>query len=176
MFDGQAHGWPLWAYLCLAASMPVLALLARWELHVERRGRPPLIPPHVLRRPSFSAGTLVGLVYFASFTSIFFTLSVVWQEGFGHGALLTGLISSPFAIGAIITSMNSDRATARLGRRVLTVGVGTVALGIGALILVVHVTGPEPSGWYLSRYIDSHGRSSCRSRAAVPAAGAGHLD
>ena len=42
---------------------------------------------------------ILALVYFAAFTSIFFTISIFWQAGLGHTALESGLVSIPFAIG-----------------------------------------------------------------------------
>ncbi|MGO9958100.1 MAG: MFS transporter [Solirubrobacteraceae bacterium] len=149
LIAAQTHGWNLPSFLSIAACAPVLAGLAAWELHVERAGRSPLVPPRIVRRPSFSAGTLFGLVYFASFTSIFFVISVVWQDGFGHSALMTGLLSVPFALGSILGAANSRTLTDRLGRRILTVGCSSVAVGIALLIVVVHLAGPAPSGWYL---------------------------
>ncbi len=149
LINGQAHGWPLWSFACLAASVAMLTILAVWELRVERTGRTPLIPPRIIRRRSFSAGTIFGLIYFASFTSIFFTLSVVWQEGLGHSALATGLLCTPYALGSIITAGRSHQITARLGRRVLTAGCVTVAVGTAALIMVVHLGSPDPNGWSL---------------------------
>jgi EmrB/QacA subfamily drug resistance transporter len=149
LIDAQTHGWSLPSFVSIAAAAPVLVGLAAWELRMERAGRTPLIPPRIVRRPAFSAGTVFGLIYFASFTSIFFVLSVVWQDGFGHSALMTGLLSVPFALGAILGASNSRKLTDRLGRRILTVGCGTVAVGIASLIVVVHLAGLEPNGLYL---------------------------
>jgi len=71
------------------------------------------------------------------------------QEGYGHSALATGLLSAPFALGSIAGASNSHRLTERLGRRVLSAGAGLVALGIGSLIVAVHLAAPQPSGAYL---------------------------
>ena len=65
------------------------------------------------------AASILALVYFAAFTSIFFTISLLWQAGLGHTALESGLVSIPFAIGSIIGASQSDRLAQRLGRRVL---------------------------------------------------------
>jgi hypothetical protein len=149
LIEGQADGWPAWAFICLAVSVPLLVLLAWRELRVERAGRVALIPPRVVRHASFSAGAIFALVYFAAFTSIFFTLSVVWQVGFGHGALSAGAITSPFAFGAIVTARRSDAVAARLGRLTISIGCAVVALGIAGVLAVFQWAGPEPSGWWL---------------------------
>jgi EmrB/QacA subfamily drug resistance transporter len=148
LIEGQMLGWPLWTYCCFAAAVPMLAALWLWENRVEKRGRTPLFPPRVIKRPVFAAGAAFGLVYFAAFTSIFFILAVTWQDGFGHGALISGLVISPFACGAIVSSRQSHKITARLGRRVLILGCSAVAIGLGGVILAFHLAG-EPNGWYL---------------------------
>jgi hypothetical protein len=107
-----------------------------------------LISPRVVRQPAFATGAVFALAYFASFTSIFFSLAVTWQEGFGHGALASGLVVSPFAAGAIVTARKSSVIASRLGRWTLILGCGAVAAGLVSLLLVFHFGG-SPSGWYL---------------------------
>ena len=148
LIEGQTYGWPLWTYGCLAASVLLLAGMWRWESRIERAGRTPLISPRVVRQPAFATGAVFALAYFASFTSIFFSLAVTWQEGFGHGALASGLVVSPFAAGAIVTARKSSAIAQRLGRWTLILGGGTVATGLVCLLLVFHFSG-APSGWYL---------------------------
>jgi EmrB/QacA subfamily drug resistance transporter len=148
LIEGQTAGWPAWTYACFAAAVPMLACLALWEVRVERAGRVPLIPPRVVRRPAFSTGGLFALLYFASFTSIFFSLAVTWQDGFSHSALATGLVVSPFALGAIITARRSHAVARRLGNGVLILGTAVVCASLIALLVVFHVSG-QPSPWYL---------------------------
>jgi EmrB/QacA subfamily drug resistance transporter len=149
MIEGQSSGWPAWTYACFAAAVPLLATLAIWEVRVERAGRVALIPPRVVRRPAFATGALFALLYFASFTSIFFSLAVTWQDGFAHSALATGLVVSPFALGAIITARKSHAVTVRLGNGALVLGTAVVGASLVALLVVFHVTG-QPSPWYLA--------------------------
>jgi MFS family permease len=148
LIEGQTSGWPAWTYGCFAAAVPLLAGLWLWERRAERAGRTPLIPPRVVRRPVFATGAVFALLYFASFTSIFFSLAVTWQEGFGHGALASGLVVSPFALGAIVTARRSHAIAVHLGRWILVLGAAMVTTGLTALLVVFHITG-QPSGWYL---------------------------
>jgi EmrB/QacA subfamily drug resistance transporter len=148
LIEGRSLGWPIWSYLCFAAAAPVLIGLAIWEKRVEARGARPLIPPRVVYRQTFARGATFALLYFASFTSIFFTLAVVWQDGFRHSALASGLVVTPFAIGAMITARHSARIAARLGRRILPLGCLGVTAGLIALLAVFHAS-QQPSAWYL---------------------------
>ena len=125
--------------------MLLLVALGWWLVRLERRGGDPLIPPHLVRDRAFAAGTVLALVYFAGFTSVFFTLSILWQVGLGHSALSAGLVTLPFPAGSLITAALSDRFSARLGRTVLVIGCSMVAAGLLALLLVLEATGPDPA-------------------------------
>jgi EmrB/QacA subfamily drug resistance transporter len=150
LIQGQDEGWPLWTYLSIAGGIVLLVLFALWELWVAKRGRTPLVPPHLFSHLQFTGGAILALVYFAAFTSIFFTISLFWQLGLGHTALESGLVSIPFAIGSIVGASQSNRLSERLGRTVLIIGTGMVALGLIALWLVVLlVPSPDLTNWDL---------------------------
>jgi hypothetical protein len=55
-------------------------------------------------------GQALALLYFAGFTSLFFTLSILWQQGLGRSALETGLLVLPFAVASLGTASNSYRS------------------------------------------------------------------
>jgi EmrB/QacA subfamily drug resistance transporter len=149
LVEGQQVGWPAWCWACFGGCAVAIAALAAWEVSAGRRGGDPLLKPALLRQMSFSAGAIFAVVYFAGFASVFFTLSILWQEGLGHSALITGLVIAPFSLGSLIAAARSDRLSARLGRMVLVTGCVLVIAGLGFAVLVVHLTAPEVSGWYL---------------------------
>ncbi|MGX5681371.1 MFS transporter [Schumannella luteola] len=140
LIQGQDEGWPLWTYLSLAGGVLLLVAFAFWERRLAARGVEPLVPPHLFSHPAFTGGTVLALVFFAAFTSIFFTISILWQAGLGHTALESGLVSVPFAIGNIIGASQSDRLAQRLGRRVLVIGNGLLSIGLIALFLILLLT------------------------------------
>lgn len=150
LIDGQDQGWPFWTYLSLAGGVILLVLFALWEIAYTKRGNSPLVPPRLFAHPSFTGGVVLALVYFAAFTSIFFTISLFWQAGLGHSALESGLVSIPFAIGSIFGASQSNRLAARLGRRVLVIGVGMVAVGLIALwIILATIPAAQLTSWQL---------------------------
>ncbi len=150
LIQGQQEGWPLWTYLSIAGGIVLIVLFALWELSVDRRHKEPLVPPHLFSHPSFTGGVILALVYFAAFTSIFFTISLLWQAGLGHTALESGLVSIPFAIGSIIGASQSNRLSEKLGRTVLILGTGLVAVGLIALWLVLLLIKPDDlTNWAL---------------------------
>jgi len=150
LIQGQQDGWPLWTYLSIGGGVVLIVLFALWELSVARRGSEPLVPPHLFSHPSFTGGVILALVYFAAFTSIFFSISLLWQSGLGHSALESGFVAIPFAIGSIVGSSQSNRISQRLGRTVLIIGTGMVAVGLIALWLVLLRVKPEDlTNWAL---------------------------
>ncbi|KQW08121.1 MFS transporter [Leifsonia sp. Root4] len=150
LIEGQDLGWPLWTYLTLAAGAVLILLFALWELRLARLGRSPLVPPRLFSHPAFSGGVILALVYFASFTGIFFTISLLWQAGLGHTALEAGLVSLPFAIGSIIGAAQSDRLSRLLGRTVLVMGTALVSIGLVWVWLVLLLTpAAELNSWLL---------------------------
>ena len=151
LIQGQQDGWPLWTWLSLAGGVVLLVLFALWELGVVRRGRTtPLVPPHLFSHPAFSGGVLLALVYFAAFTSIFFSISLYWQTGLQNTALESGFVSIPFAIGSIVGAAQSNRLATRLGRSVLILGTALVSVGLIATWLLVWRISPlDITNWDL---------------------------
>ncbi|WP_375400511.1 MFS transporter [uncultured Amnibacterium sp.] len=139
LIEGQDQSWPAWTFVTLIAGVAFLVAFAIWERSVARRQGSPLVPPHLYSHAAFTGGTILALVYFAAFTSIFFTLSLLWQAGLGHSALETGLLSLPFAIGSILGASQSSRLAAMIGRRVLIIGTACVSLGLIGLWLVLQL-------------------------------------
>jgi EmrB/QacA subfamily drug resistance transporter len=149
LIEGQPDGWPTWTYVSLGASVPVLALLAAWEVRTDRRGGDALLKPGLLARSSFTAGAVFAIIYFAGFTSVFFTLSILWQIGLGRSALASGLVTTPFALGSLIGAANSARLSARLGRMILVTGCLLVGAGLAGTAGLLYLTAPHPGGWEL---------------------------
>jgi EmrB/QacA subfamily drug resistance transporter len=149
LVEGQQDGWPVWTWLCFGGSAVVLALLAVWEGRADRRGGDPLLKPGLLRQTSFSAGAVFAIAFFGGFSSIFFTLSILWQEGLGHSALMTGVVIAPYSVGTLAAAANSHRLSARLGRYVLVLGCSLLLAGLLLVILVIHLTSPAVNGWDL---------------------------
>ncbi|MBY6411485.1 MFS transporter [Rhodococcus sp. BP-252] len=150
LIEGQDQGWPTWTYVSLVGGVVLIAVFGAWEVSYTKRGLNPLVPPKLFTHPAFTGGTILALVYFAAFTSIFFTLSLLWQTGLGNSALASGIVTVPFAIGSIIASSQSNKLTQRLGRGVLLLGTSFVAVALIWLwILLATVNAADLSGWML---------------------------
>lgn len=150
LVEGQDDGWPAWTWICFGGCLAVFALLAAWELQADKRGGDPLLKPGLLRQTSFSAGAVFAIAFFGGFSSVFFTLSILWQEGLAHSALVTGVVIAPYSVGTLIAAANSDKLSARLGRLVLVLGCSLLVIGLGLVVLVIHLTTPAVNGWDLA--------------------------
>src|SRR5690606_9253619 len=107
------------------------------------RGCSPLVDLRLLRIRSYAFGSLLGLLYFAGFTSIFFVLALYYQRGLDYSALQAGLAITPFAVGSAAASAYSGRIVHRMGRTLVVIGISGALLGLVAVDLVLR-THPGP--------------------------------
>ncbi|MEN9966772.1 MAG: hypothetical protein RL036_5 [Actinomycetota bacterium] len=150
LIQGQQDGWHAWTWWTMAAGIGGLAIFAGWQVLFTKRGGSALVPPRLFHHASFTFGVILALVYFAAFTSIFFTLSILWQGGLGHTALESGLLTIPFAIGTAVISSQSTKWAAKIGRSVLVIGAAMVALGLGfTWYLLANVAVADLNSWML---------------------------
>lgn len=149
LITGEDKGWPAWTYGSIVLSLVLFVLFGLWELHVSRAGGTPLVPPHLFAYRSFTGGVLLAMVYFAAFTSIFFTLSLLWQAGLEHSALQSGLLVMPFAVGSILGASQSDKLANRYGRLALNIGLALVTIGLFVVFLILAYVDPvDLNRWY----------------------------
>lgn len=149
LIEGQDQGWPAWTIISLVVGVLLMVAFGWWERRVVAAGRVPLVPPSLFANVQFTAGAVLALVYFASFTSIFFCIALLWQSGLGHSALESGIVTIPFAIGNIIGASQSDRLATRLGRTVLLVGTAMVIVGLAAVWTILKtVEAADLTNWW----------------------------
>jgi MFS family permease len=147
---GRDQGWPLWAWLSLAASLPVLALTVAWERRLARRGGEPLLDLPLFADRVFSAGLVVnfGLVFF--FGSFMFVLTLLLQAGLGQPPLRAGIEALPLAASFTTMSILSPRLAARLGSRAIPLGAALTTAGTIVLALTGARYGGHLTGWDLA--------------------------
>jgi EmrB/QacA subfamily drug resistance transporter len=129
--DQQWHGDAKW--LLVPAALLVLAAFLAWERH----HRLPLLDLSLFRLRSYALGSLIALLYFAGFTSIFFIFTLYLQNGLHYSALLAGLAITPFALGSAAGSTVGGRMVSRFGRSLIAAGLILVAVGLAATFLTV---------------------------------------
>lgn len=151
LVEGRVSGWPAWSWLMLSLALPVGAILMAWEIRLYHRDGEPVIQVGLLRaHRSFGMGQALAVLYFAGFTSLFFTLSIVWQQGLGHSALATGLLVLPFALGSLLTASTSYRFSRRFGRKAVLGGICGMLAGQALMLLVLRLAGAGVDVWELA--------------------------
>jgi len=132
----EQPGAVAWVALWVGSAASGVAFV-RWERRRSRAGREALVDLSLFRESRYRNGVLVGLVYFAGFTTIFFVLSIYLQDGLGMSPLQAGLVQTPFAVGGAVTPVLAGRAVSRIGRRLVVGGLVAVAAGLLGVLAVV---------------------------------------
>ena len=124
--------------LLLLAVPPLLWSFVRWERTVSRTGGQPLLDVELLRGlPGYASGLGVGTLYFTGFTGIFLVLSVFLQDGRDLSPLQTGLLLTPFALGAAATAPAAGRLVSRIHRRLTVIALLVMMTGVLVVALLV---------------------------------------
>jgi EmrB/QacA subfamily drug resistance transporter len=132
VWGGREYPWG--STQVVGALLAAVALLAVFGL-VERQVREPILPFALLRNSTVSASVAcAGLVAMAMFGTIAFVPLFV-QGVIGTSATSSGIVLTPFMLGAVTTSILSGQIVSRTGRYRPNVLVGPLVLCAGMLLL-----------------------------------------
>jgi MFS family permease len=93
---GRSEGWPVWAWISLAASVPAFMLFLAIERRITANDGSPLINVHVIAQPAIFWGLLTLLAAIGTYYALLFTLAQYLQQGLGHSPLVSGLTLVPW--------------------------------------------------------------------------------
>jgi MFS family permease len=143
LVQGHELGWPGWLIAMIVGSVVVFGLFAVNE----RRSDHPVIEPTLFANRSYVAGLLVIFGFFVAMTGFILVFNLFVQIGLGYGALHTGLVFAPWAMGIAVGATVSGAFLAeRLGRHVLHIGVVMVMVGMAWLWWTIHRNGMATTG------------------------------
>jgi EmrB/QacA subfamily drug resistance transporter len=132
VWGGEEHPWGSAQVL---GAFAVAALTLTVFTFVERRAREPILPFEFLRNPIVSAGVAsVGLSAMAMVGTIAFVPLFV-QGVIGTSATSSGVVLTPFMLGAVIASAISGQWISRSGHYRPNALVGPIVLGVGLFLL-----------------------------------------
>lgn len=137
-------GAPWWLLLVAGALLVALVL---WERSRDAAGRPAVLPRALVRNSGFVMGAALAAAYFSGFTSIFVLVTMFYQDGLGHSALIAGLAQMPFALTSAVASQWSGRHVMRMGRRIVVRGLVIMCSAVTAMGLVAAVAPTDISQW-----------------------------
>jgi MFS transporter, DHA2 family, methylenomycin A resistance protein len=136
LIEAGPHGWASWPVL---GGLIVAALAAAAFVAVQHRVSSPMLP--LLRRPTLSGGSVVGLLINLGFYGQLFAYSLYLQQVRGDSPLIAGLSLLPEACAVPVASVLSGRFTSRGGpRRTMVAGLSLGSAGLFALLVSGHGT------------------------------------
>jgi len=134
LVQGPNLGWGSAAVLA-SAAVGVLSLAA--FAVIERRGDDPLVPPRLLANRNLSTAAAIAFLFWATFGSVLYFLTLYFQDVHGYDALETGLgFLLPTAV-VVASSVLAGQVATICGLRTTLVGalavgaLGAAALGLG---------------------------------------------
>lgn len=119
----------------LGSAVCGLLMLATFAV-IERRTRDPLVPPRLLANRNLATSVVIAFLFWATFGSVLYFLTLYFQDVRGYDALQTGLAFLIPTVVVVAGSTLAGRVVTRFGVRptlvaALTIGaVGAVALGL----------------------------------------------
>jgi EmrB/QacA subfamily drug resistance transporter len=139
LVEGPSLGWTSPAVLASAAAS--LAFLVAFAI-IERRSPDPLISPRLLRNRNLGTAVGVAFLFWATFGSVLYLLTIYLQDVHGYDALETGVaFLLPTAVVVAASALAGPLAT-RFGlRSTLIVALVVGALGALALGLTMSADG-----------------------------------
>jgi EmrB/QacA subfamily drug resistance transporter len=141
LVQGPKLGWVSPAILASAAAG---ALFLAAFVVIERRGRDPLLPPRLLANRNLAIAVGVAFLFWATFGSVLYFLTIYFQDVHGYDALETGvgfLLPTAFVVAG---SALAGQLVTRCGLRPTLVA----ALAAGALGALALGLSMSPEGSY----------------------------
>lgn len=145
LIQGQSLGWPTWTYACLGAAVVLFALFIAYQRMLLRRGAEPLVNLTLFASRGFSLSIVTQFLFWVGQASFFLVLAIFLQDGHGLSPLDAGVVFTAIGAGYLLTSMNSGRLAARMGRQ--TIGVGALIMVVGLVVLQIAVRSTDSVGW-----------------------------
>src|SRR6266566_3161892 len=172
---GQPEHWPLWGWVLMAASVPLVAAFVLAERRVAGAGGTPLIPGRVLRVPGVPVAIAALFTVMTIFSGFFFTLALHLLDGLawvlrsggtgGAGLYLIGALSgagmaaafSPLMTRVLLQvpvelAADATGVVVTVNQLGLLVGVAT----FGTLYLNLAGRLPGPAAFLAFRHVSAH--------------------
>jgi EmrB/QacA subfamily drug resistance transporter len=150
LVQGREAGWPGWTFACMAASLPVLAMFAWYELRTTRAGRDALVEISLFRNRAFTGALAVGLAIFGSMIGLELVLGVYLQLGLGWTATHAALTFVPWSLGSAVGAGLAGAVLGpKYGRLVLHAGLLIAIIGVAGIGATIALHDGPVSAWLL---------------------------
>jgi MFS family permease len=129
---GHEAGWPLWAWISLAASVPLFAWFIAIERGVQARGGQPLVRLDILRRRTVRWGLMSYGSAVSTYFALLFSLALYLQQGLGKSPAYSGFAMVSWVAAFGLAGLVSTR---------LPTGYRKPAWVLGCLLMTIVYTG-----------------------------------
>jgi EmrB/QacA subfamily drug resistance transporter len=147
LIEGSTNGWGVVPVVSITVGVLFFAAFA----YRQRTATHPLITPSLMRNRGFTSGLLVCLVAVAAGTGLLFVLSLFLQEGLHVGPRDTALALLPLTLGLVAAGFAAmGGLVARLGRRLVVIGLTVDLAGCGWVLVLVAHSGTSLGRWALA--------------------------
>jgi MFS family permease len=136
---GRSEGWPAWAWVSLAASVPAAAVFVAVERRIAARGGAPLMHLGAIARPAVSWSLVALLLATGTYYALLFTLAQYLQHGLGRGPFVSGLTLVPWVAAFGVAGQVVRRLPDRV--RPLVPSAGCALLAAAYLVISVALFG-----------------------------------
>jgi EmrB/QacA subfamily drug resistance transporter len=143
LIDGSTDGWGLRPMLALAAGVVGLVLFIRRQ----RTATDPLLKPSLFANRGFTAGLIMGLVFFAASSGLMYVLSLFLQGGLHKTPGETSIALLPLTLGIMAAAGACMGLMAKLGRTLVFIGLGVTLVGAGWFLALVVADGLAIGTW-----------------------------
>ena len=165
LIEGSTNGWSA----VPVASIAIGVLFFAAFVHRQRTATHPLIKPTLMKNRGFTSGLLVCLVAVAAGSGLLFVLSLFLQEGLHAGPRDASLGLMPLTLGIIVAGFAAMAGlVARLGRRLVFIGLTVVLVGCGWVLALVDHSGTNVGLWTLAPALIVTGIGIGLSFATIP--------
>ncbi|WP_254768394.1 MFS transporter [Salinilacihabitans rarus] len=125
----------------LGGGLLAFAAFVQYERRMERAGKSPLVPLHVLTNRTFLSGVITYNLRSIVSAGFLFIVPVYLQAVLGYTAFETGLALLPYSLASILFSTFSTSWRKYISPKTL-IQIGIVCIGVG-LALLYEQTGPD---------------------------------
>ncbi len=130
LIQGRELGWPSWTWGVLALAVLILLFFIRYQLSRKRSGRSTLVELSVFAHRSYASGVAFVLVFFGAIVGFGLAVGLYLQLGMGLSPIRASLTMASWALGAALGSGIAAAMMARLGRRILHIGLVLMAVSM----------------------------------------------
>ncbi|PQV65437.1 drug resistance transporter, EmrB/QacA subfamily [Abditibacterium utsteinense] len=147
--EGRQRGWPAWCFLLLGVSAIIGFWFFQFEKNLAKRGGSPLVSLDLFENKAYGRGLASILLLFCGVSSFSFVMGQFLQRGLKMSPEGAGIVFGALSLSFLISSLGAVKLVARIGPKVLLVGLTILQFGQLAVIVMVLIWKGNLNGFWL---------------------------